>query len=103
MPRSKAWSLIGPLNLGNVSEDNKPSEFAYSGNYKHLMNIRNITDEEDEEELQKFKSIVEKEWKSFMYSGFAPPDDSKLKFDLTGMSRSPCSSVISAFVAEVKY
>jgi hypothetical protein len=50
-----------------------------------MLNIGSMADMEDEEEMQKYSSMVEKEWKSFMQSGFTPPDASKLKFDLTGM------------------
>lgn len=44
-----------------------------------------MDDEEiEDDDLQKYRSVTEKQWSSFMQSGFAPPDASKLKFDLTG-------------------
>lgn len=84
VPRSKAWALLAPIPQFRPDGENKPSPFAYSSRYKHLLNIRGIVDESDEEDMQKFSSMVEKEWKSFMQSGFAPPDNGKLRFDLTG-------------------
>ncbi|KAK9899637.1 hypothetical protein P389DRAFT_207285 [Cystobasidium minutum MCA 4210] len=87
VPRSKAWASIAPLPQSKVDDDNKPSPFAYSSKYKHLLNIQSIADDEDEEDMQKYSSMVEKEWKSFMQSGFAPPDAAKLRFDLTESER----------------
>lgn len=93
VPRSKTWALIAPLpqpkpvNPSSLHDESRAGPFVYSSKYKHLLNIRNIADEEDEEDMQKFSSMVEKEWKSFMQSGFAPPDAAKLRFDLTGELR----------------
>lgn len=94
VPRSKAWSLVAPAPQAKTDADNAPFPFAYSSKYKHLLNIRSIS-EEDEEDMQKYSSMVEKEWKSFMQSGFAPPDNAKLRFDLTGKRTSTSVSSFS--------
>lgn len=90
VPRSQSWATVSPFP--SKSKDGKsapPPPFAYSGRYRHLLNIRGLAeDEEDADELQRFGSAVEKEWSSFLHTGFAPPDQSKLKFDLTGRRRS---------------
>lgn len=92
VPRSKVWASVAPAPSFKPEEGSKASPFAYTSKYKHLLNMRNTLDEEDEEDMQKFSSMVEKEWKAFMQSGFAPPDNAKLRFDLTGAyGNCPCS------------
>lgn len=73
----------------------KASPFSYTWGYRHLLNIRSDSaegDDDDGEGMQKFGSVVEKEWSSFMHTGFAAPDANKLRFDLTGEFRACLSS-----------
>ena len=90
VPRSKAWAMISPLQTfdsAGMDTAAKASPFSYTWSYRHLLNIRSDSTEGDDDEgegMQKFGSVVEKEWSSFMHTGFAAPDANKLRFDLTG-------------------
>ena len=94
VPRSQNWALAAPFpqlksaespKQPNMDED-QSSNFLYTPKYRHLLAIRTAmgATREMDDEMHKYGSSVQKEWMSFMDNGFAPPDQNKLRFDLTG-------------------
>jgi hypothetical protein len=85
MPRSPIWDSLFPSPNALASTPNEP---AYTSRYRHLLNIRQSDNESDEsDELQRYRSVVDKEWTSFKETGFRPPDEKKLMFDLNETER----------------
>ncbi|GAA5827054.1 hypothetical protein JCM11251_002224 [Rhodosporidiobolus azoricus] len=82
VPHSNHWKLF----FDPTDPSSKP---AYTASYRHLLNIRSNHGLEDgggyddEGEMQKFKSGIEKEWAKFGDLGFSDVDSKKLEFDLT--------------------
>lgn len=97
VPRSQRWALAAPFPHAGVTnktatkslEANAACSFVYTPKYRHLLAVRAralaSSEVEDDDELHRYGSSVQKEWMSFMDNGFAPPDQNKLRFDLTGM------------------
>ncbi|KAH8920615.1 hypothetical protein BT69DRAFT_396164 [Atractiella rhizophila] len=92
---SKSWNLLFPSTKpAAVSSSTTlvPPTPAYTSAYRHLLNIRNIdmTDVDVVKgDLQRYKSLVEKEWSSFTNMGFGDGlvEEKKLQFDLTESER----------------
>ena len=93
VPRSQNWALAAPFPHAPIERPNSPkldedraSNFLYTSRYRHLLAIRiaSNNNQEHNDELHKYGSSVQKEWVSFLDNGFAPPDQNKLRFDLTG-------------------
>ncbi|KAA1126496.1 hypothetical protein PGTUg99_022285 [Puccinia graminis f. sp. tritici] len=92
--RLKAYPKIGAaqyLNHSKAGFSTDPSKLLSSPAYKHLLNIKgqmSFYNEEDDypganlEGLQRFKSLVEKEWSGFINRGFQELDAKKLQFNL---------------------
>ncbi|GAA5898684.1 hypothetical protein JCM6882_000896 [Rhodosporidiobolus microsporus] len=82
VPHSKDWKLF----FDPADPASKP---VYTASYRHLLNIRSNHGLEDgggyddEGEMQKFKSGIEKDWAKFGELGFQDVDSKKLEFDLT--------------------
>ena len=97
VPRSLDWSLFFPSPTSTprnskslVSSTSNLSLSSplpvYTAYYRHLLNIRShsFNDEEyDEGDLQRYSSVVEKEWGRFGELGFKEVDGKSLEFDLT--------------------
>ncbi|GAA5992010.1 hypothetical protein JCM10908_000695 [Rhodotorula pacifica] len=80
LPHSRDWQLL-LAPTAPVS----PDEPVYTPSYRHLLNIRaahGLEDEEDDD-LQRYRSTVQKEWAKFGEIGFQDVDSKKLEFDLT--------------------
>ncbi|KAM0755737.1 hypothetical protein T439DRAFT_341384 [Meredithblackwellia eburnea MCA 4105] len=103
VPYSPDWKLFFPtstvpngdstLSVSTKSSPNaaKGPSTSFTPHYRHLLNIRSnsqFEDDDDEGELQRYKSVVEKEWGSFCGVGFNDIDSGKLQFDLTESERS---------------
>ncbi|GAA5857139.1 hypothetical protein JCM8547_007981 [Rhodosporidiobolus lusitaniae] len=89
VPHSASWQLF-------FDPSSSSSTPVYTASYRHLLNIRanhGLEDGapacEDEGELQRYRSRVEKEWGTFGQTGFGALDSSKLEFDLTESERAP--------------
>lgn len=80
MPFSNDWKLF----LAPTSSTS-PDQPVYAPSYRHLLNIRDgfVDDEDDALEMQRFRSLVDKEWAQFGQKGFQDVDAKKLEFDLT--------------------
>lgn len=61
----------------------------FTSSYRHLLNIRSAhgLGDDDDEDLQRFGSTVQKEWAKFGETGFSEVDSTKLEFDLTESER----------------
>lgn len=100
--RSETWDRLLPAPSSpfaasprSPADRTKPvdprSRPIFTKSYKHLLNIRPGFDEPEEEqdiEMQRYRSMVEKEWSGFMSKGFDSTDQKKLEFDLTESERS---------------
>lgn len=78
MPNSQDWQLL-------YADTASTSQPVYTSSYRHLLNIRaahGLEDDEDDE-LQRYGSMVQKDWARFGESGFQDVDSKKLEFDLT--------------------
>lgn len=84
LPHSRNWQLLfaptAPIS---------PDEPIYTPSYRHLLNIRAAhgLDEEEDDDLQRYRSTVQKEWAKFGEIGFQDVDSAKLEFDLTESER----------------
>ncbi|BGP67094.1 hypothetical protein RTG_00488 [Rhodotorula toruloides ATCC 204091] len=80
VPYSNDWKLF----LAPASSTS-PDQPVYAPSYRHLLNIRDglVDDEDDALEMQRFRSLVDKEWAQFGQKGFQDVDAKKLEFDLT--------------------
>lgn len=102
--KSRVWDRLFPVPSAIRSPPTSPKAGAgprvkivdprsrpvFSNAYKHLLNIRpGFAEPEDDQdiEMQRFRSLVEKEWSGFISKGFEPPDETKLQFDLTETER----------------
>lgn len=85
VPRSASWAGILPIydSTSSISSSGKPAPFVYSSAYRHLLNIQSTDANASMTDLPVYKSVVDKEWKSFAHTGFSASDATKLKFDLT--------------------
>ncbi|KAL8286258.1 hypothetical protein RQP46_004746 [Phenoliferia psychrophenolica] len=94
VPHCPDWSLFFPLPSASVTSL-VPSNSAapppvptplFTPHYRHLLNIRSTSradNNDDEGELQRYKTVVDKKWGSFGDFGFSDIDSGKLEFDLT--------------------
>ncbi|GAA5918830.1 hypothetical protein JCM1841_002760 [Sporobolomyces salmonicolor] len=88
VPHSADWQLF----FGAPSASASSSTPLYTPHYRHLLNIRSmhgLEDLDDEGEMQRYKTVVEKEWSKFGEIGFQDVDSKKLEFDLTEGERNP--------------
>ncbi|GAA5894318.1 hypothetical protein JCM5296_005136 [Sporobolomyces johnsonii] len=88
VPHSADWQLL----FGARSASASSSTPLYTPHYRHLLNIRSmhgLEDLDDEGEMQRYKTVVEKEWSKFGEIGFQDVDSKKLEFDLTEGERNP--------------
>ncbi|GAA5916942.1 hypothetical protein JCM8208_001652 [Rhodotorula glutinis] len=96
VPHSNDWKLFtapgASLSASTSStastSTSSPDRPVYTPSYRHLLNIRSsashgLVDDDDEGELQRYKTAVEKEWAKFGEIGFSDVDEKKLEFDLT--------------------
>ncbi|GAA5852943.1 hypothetical protein JCM9279_000087 [Rhodotorula babjevae] len=96
VPHSQDWQLFmapgASLSASTSStastSASSPDRPVYTPSYRHLLNIRSsashgLVDDDDEGELQRYKTAVEKEWAKFGEIGFSDVDAKKLEFDLT--------------------
>ncbi|GAA6047802.1 hypothetical protein JCM3770_004650 [Rhodotorula araucariae] len=94
VPHSNDWKLFfAPFGLSSLSSSTSstasgtaaPDGPVYTASYRHLLNIRSSHGliDDDEGELQRYKTAVEKEWAKFGEIGFTDVDSAKLEFDLT--------------------
>ncbi|KAI5481457.1 hypothetical protein MNV49_004213 [Pseudohyphozyma bogoriensis] len=90
VPHSPDWTLFFPSPSSTASATNGSTGPAtlYTPFYRHLLNIRpGISDIDDEGEIQKYKTVVQKEWSEFGELGFKDIESSKLEFDLSESER----------------
>ncbi|SCZ91004.1 BZ3500_MvSof-1268-A1-R1_Chr1-3g02467 [Microbotryum saponariae] len=94
VPNSSDWALFFPRGYRNKSlaapSSANPPATQYTPHFRHLLNIRgnNLFDDEDDDgELQRYKSTVEKDWSKFGELGFKDVEAGKLEFDLTESER----------------
>ncbi|SCV68870.1 BQ2448_991 [Microbotryum intermedium] len=94
VPNSSDWALLFPRGYRNKTvaapSSTNPPATQYTPYFRHLLNIRgnNLFDDEDDDgELQRYKSTVEKDWSKFGELGFKDVEASKLEFDLTESER----------------
>ncbi|GAA5932504.1 hypothetical protein JCM3775_005938 [Rhodotorula graminis] len=96
VPHSNDWQLFfspgASLSASTSStastSASSPDRPVYTPSYRHLLNIRSsaahgLVDDDDEGELQRHKTAVEKDWAKFGEIGFSDVDEKKLEFDLT--------------------
>ncbi|GAA93967.1 uncharacterized protein L969DRAFT_98315 [Mixia osmundae IAM 14324] len=77
------WSQLAHAPTPSSSGANVP---AYTSSYRHLLNIRNDDDEDEEADLR-YKSANDKAWSAFKDVGFSASLQDQLKFDLTESER----------------
>lgn len=87
------WSLFFPPSYSSLasSTSSSPPLPIYTPHYKHLLNIRSnshLDTDEDDGEMQRYKTVVERDWGKFGETGFKDVDQGKLEFDLTEGERS---------------
>ncbi|GAA6062080.1 hypothetical protein JCM10212_006503 [Sporobolomyces blumeae] len=95
VPHAASWQLF--FNPNQPPSPGKPTSSgslpAYTSTYRHLLNIRStsgLDDEfEDESEMGRYRTRVDKEWSKFGELGFSDVDSKKLEFDLTESERAP--------------
>ncbi|GAA6039053.1 hypothetical protein JCM8097_000174 [Rhodosporidiobolus ruineniae] len=88
VPHSNDWKLF-------FDPSNPSSSPVYTASYRHLLNIRSNhgledgqgADEDGDGEMQRHRTVVEKEWSKFGEIGFSAIDSKKLDFDLTESER----------------
>ncbi|GJN91519.1 hypothetical protein Rhopal_004542-T1 [Rhodotorula paludigena] len=86
VPYSNDWRLFFTSTLSSSPSPDSTDRPAFTASYRHLLNIRSghgLEDDDDEGELQRFKSVVEKDWAQFGQLGFQDVDEKKLEFDLS--------------------
>ncbi|BGP12621.1 hypothetical protein JCM10213_008758 [Rhodosporidiobolus nylandii] len=88
--QSRTWEIPHSANWKLFFDHTNPSSTpVYTASYRHLLNIRSnhgLADDGDlvdDGEMQKHKTMVEKEWSKFGDIGFADVDSKRLEFDLT--------------------
>lgn len=90
VPESNDWDLFFPTsNLASLTASTSsaaPSLPIFTPQYKHLLNIRsnsNLEYDDDDGDMQRFKSVVERDWGKFGELGFRSLEIEKLQFDLS--------------------
>lgn len=87
VPHSPDWALFFPLSHSQaLAVSGAPPASIYSPSFKHLLNIRSnsfVDEEDDDGDMQRYKSVVEKSWSKFGELGFKDVESSKLEFDLS--------------------
>ncbi|KAK4700314.1 hypothetical protein P7C70_g5934, partial [Phenoliferia sp. Uapishka_3] len=87
LPDANEWAyslhLASPLAVGSFLK-------IFTPHYRHLLNIRShsfLDDDDDDGELQRYKTVVGKNWGKFAELGFSDVETGKLEFDLTESER----------------
>lgn len=86
VPESNDWDLFFPPKNLAASTSSTPPLPIFTPHYKHLLNIRansNLQYDDDDGAMQRFKSVVERDWGKFGELGFQSLEIEKLQFDLS--------------------